>query len=66
VRAVRCHAVRMLTIRRQVDDLTGLDEAELDLVPPLQRTIQHDERLRFASVHVAGGHASKPGPLLDH
>jgi hypothetical protein len=54
----------MLTIRRQVDDLTGLDEAELALVPLLQRTIQHDERLRFASVHVAGGHAShaRPGP----
>ena len=38
--------------------MTGLDEAELALEPPLQRAIQHDERLRLASVHVARGHAS--------
>jgi hypothetical protein len=44
----------MLTIHRQVDELTGLNEADLALAPPLERAIHHDERLRFASVHVAG------------
>lgn len=56
----------MLTIHGQVDELTSLDEADLALAPPLQRAIQHDERLRFAPVQVAGVMASKPGPLLDH
>jgi hypothetical protein len=44
----------MLAVDRQVDELTGLDTADLPLAPPLERAIQHDERLRFASVHVAG------------
>jgi hypothetical protein len=56
----------MLPIRRKVDELACLDEADLSFTPTLKCTVQNDERLRLARMYVAGSHASQPGPLLDH
>jgi hypothetical protein len=55
----------MLTVRGEVDELTGLDKASLALVPALQRAIEHDEGLGLTSMYVAWSHASQPTPLLD-